>query len=139
MPNTGPELGKERRAGPHALTIEAPDVLYMRLDGDVEVDHMRMFLEVIAEFPAEVHVLRDARKSRLVKPRAREFMLKNMPKGKVVSFISFGAPFHARTVITMLARAIRLIHRDSPIVGFTTTEKEARAWIERLREARLCA
>ena len=127
------ELGRNRRVGPHRLTLELPDVLYMRLDGDVNVDHMRAFLEVISEFPGQVHVLRDARKSRSVTAQAREFMLKNMPKGKAASFISFGAPFHARTVISMLAKAIRLLLHDSPIVGFTNTEMEARAWIDKIR------
>ncbi len=118
------------------MSIELPDVLYLRLEGDVDIEHMKVFLEAVAEFPAEVHVLRDARKSRLVTASAREYMMKQMPKGRVVSFISFGAPFQARTVITMLARAIRLLNKDSPIVGFTSTEGEARAWIERIRMAR---
>ncbi|HRI63013.1 MAG TPA: hypothetical protein PK156_02215, partial [Polyangium sp.] len=119
-------FGTERRAGPHRVTMELPDVLYLQLEGDVDVEHMKVFLGAVAEFPAEVHVLRDARKSRLVTASAREYMMKQMPKGKVVSFISFGAPFQARTVITMLARAIRLLNKDSPIVGFTNTEGEAR-------------
>jgi len=136
MPEVAAEPFRERWAGPHGVRVELPDVLFLRLDGDVDLEHMRVFLEVIAEFPGDVHVLRDARKSRVVKARAREFMMKQMPKGKVVSFISFGAPFHARTVITMLAKAIRLIHNDSPVVVFTGTEAEARVLIDEIRQRR---
>jgi hypothetical protein len=136
MPDLGPTFGKEVRAGPHLITIEAPDLLYLRLEGDVDIDHMKVFLEVVLALPAEVHVLRDGRTSRHVGPRAREFMLKAAPKGKIVSYISFGASLYSRTVIAMVARAIRLIRHDAPVVGFTTTEAEARVWIEQLREAR---
>lgn len=133
MSDTRPEQGKFRYVGPHRVRIEPPDLLYLCLDGDVDLEHIKAFLEAVAEFPAEVHVLRDARKSRIVTASAREYMLKNMPTGKVVSFISHGAPFHARTVITMLAKAIRLLRHDAPVVGFTNTEAEARAWIEKIR------
>jgi len=136
MPDMRPERDKERQVGPHRVTIEWPDVLYLQLDGDVDLDHIKAFLEAVAEFPADVHILRDARRSRIVTAPAREHMLKHMPKGKAVSFISFGAPFHARTVISMLAKAIRLLRHDSPIVGFTSTEAEARAWIDKIRADR---
>lgn len=125
----------EYRAGPHRVRVEPPDVLYLRLDGDVDVEHMKKFIDVVLGFPGVVHILRDARKSRLVTAPAREFMMKNMPKGKVVSFISFGAPFHARTVISMLAKASRLIHHDAPIVKFVNTEVEARVCIDEIRAA----
>lgn len=136
MPDMRPGRDKERQVGPHRVVIEPPDLLYLKLDGDVELEHIKAFLEAVAEFPAEVHILRDARKSRIVTAAAREYMLKTMPKGKVVSFISFGAPFHARTVISMLAKAIRLLRHDSPVVGFTSTEAEARAWIDKVRASR---
>ncbi len=133
MPNLPPETEEDRQVGPHRVTIEPPDVLYLRVDGDVDVEHMKVFVEIVQKFPAEVHVLRDARKSRVVTAKAREFMLKSMPRGKVASFISFGAPFHARTVIGMLAKAIRLLRHDCPVVGFTNTEAEARTWINKVR------
>jgi hypothetical protein len=125
-----------RQIGPHRVTIELPDVLYLHLAGDVEIDHMKGFIAAVVEFPADVHILRDARNSRVVTASAREYMLKVMPKGKVVSFISFGAPFHARTIITMMGKAIRLLLHDSPVVGFTNTEEEARAWINKIRNGR---
>ena len=110
-------------------------MLCLQLDGDIELDHAKAIMEAVNEFPdsMKVHILRDARMSRVVKPLAREYMLKNTPMGKVASFISFGAPFHARTVISMLAKGMQLLRPDTPVVGFTNTEAEARAWIDRVR------
>jgi hypothetical protein len=136
MPVMSPEPGKFLQVGPHRLMIELPDVLYLCIDGDVDVDHIKAFLQAVAQFPAEVHVLRDARKSRIVTTSARQYMLKNMPKGNVMSFISFGASFHARTMIMMIIKASRLLGHNPPIVGFTNTEAEARAWIDKIRAER---
>lgn len=136
MPEPPFKLGTHHRAGPHRMTVEGPDLLHLRVDGDVDVEHIKAFIELVESMPAEVHILRDARKSRIVTTRAREYMMKHMPKGKVWSFISFGAPFHAQTMITMLGRAIRLLHKNSPVVGFTKTEAEARAWIDKVRVER---
>lgn len=136
MADNEPALTQGRAIGPHWATKELPDVLHLRVEGDVELEHIKGFLEVVGEFPGRVHVLRDARRSRIVKPAAREYMLKHMPRGKVVSFISFGAPFHARTMITMLGKAIQLLLRESPVVGFANTEEEARAWIDKIRADR---
>lgn len=136
MADNGPVVAQDRAIGSHRATIELPDVLHLRVDGDVELDHIKGFLEVVGEFPGRVHILRDARRSRVVKPAAREYMLKHMPRGKVVSFISYGAPFHGRTMITMLGKAIQLLLRESPVVGFTNTEEDARAWIDKIRADR---
>jgi hypothetical protein len=135
MADFHPDAAKARRAGPHKVTIEPPDLVYLHIDGNVELDHVKVFFDAINKFPAstKVHILRDARKSGIVTPDAREFVLKNYVAGKVVAFISFGAPFRVRTVITMIAKALSMLRRDSPVIGFTDTEAEARAWIDRIR------
>lgn len=127
--------GNERQIGLHSVTIEPPDLLYLRVVGDVDVEHMKAFLELLAEFPAEVHVLRDGRKSGVVSAAARQYMMKALPKDKlkVASFISFGAPFHTRTMITLITKGIRLLRNNAPIVEFTNTEAEARAYLDKIR------
>jgi hypothetical protein len=133
MADVRPKAATDRQVGPHRVRIELPDVLYVQLNGDVEREHSKVFIDAVGEFPARVYVLRDARKSGIVTRQAREFMLNNMPAAKLVAFISFGASFQGRTVITMIAKAVRLLRQNSPIVGFTNTENEARAWIDKIR------
>jgi hypothetical protein len=135
MSDMHPEWSGERRLGPHSVTIEPPDVIYLRVEGDVQVEHMKAFMELLAEFPAQVHILRDGRTSGVTTTAAREYMMKNLPKGKlsVASYISFGTPFHIRTIITLVTKAVRLLRHDALVVGFTNTEAEARAWIDRIR------
>jgi hypothetical protein len=133
MSNEHTDASVDRQIGPHRVTIELPDVLCLRLNGDVELDHVKDFYALINELPADVYVLRDDRKSRMSSPQAREFMVKNIPAGKMVALISFGASFQRRTMIRMIAKAVRLLRHATPILEFTSTEAEARAWIDKIR------
>ncbi|MBK9266446.1 MAG: hypothetical protein IPM54_42495 [Polyangiaceae bacterium] len=135
MVDGGSEADRQRQVGRHRLTIEPPDLIYLHIDGDVDLEHIKAFVAAIRELPSstKVYVLRDARKSGLITLRAREYVLKHVESGRVGAFISFGAPFHVRTMITMIAKAVRLLRDGSLVVGFTDTEAEARAWIDRVR------
>jgi hypothetical protein len=135
MSTTQHDLDAEISVGPHRYVVEGLGVVHLHLVGNLELPHARQILPLIngISAPKGVYLLRDARSAGTIAPDAREFISKNMRPGSVVATVSYGASFHTRTVLTMVARAIRAFNKSVPIVVFTATEAEARAWIEKHR------
>lgn len=130
-----------RRAGPHLMRIEHPDVLFLRLHGPVELEHFQMFHQAMGEIrlPTRLYLLRDARNGGFVTPDARAFISRHEVIDRIEAVISFGASFQTRTVMSMMNRAMRTFHAREPDIAFADDEIEARQWIENHRRQLLCA
>lgn len=122
--------GYVREVGRHRLIFEAPDTILLQLDGPVDVDLLRAGVQAVKEAKSRLYILRDARKSGPTTQAARELMLKEMPVEKLIAVLTFGAPFHVRTVVAMLGRAIQLLRPNAPPFLMFGPESEARAWIQ---------
>lgn len=125
-----------RRAGPHLLRIERPDVLFMQLHGQVELEHFLLFHRVMAEIrpPTRIYLLRDARNGGFVTPEARAFISRHEVIDRIEAVVSFGATFQARTVATMMNRAMKSFHTREPDIAFFDDEGSARKWIDNHRK-----
>lgn len=124
--------------GPHCYWFEPHGVMHLRLEGNVERAHAQGISAALQSLssPMGAYLLRDARKAGIIEPDAREYISKNLAPGSVIAVVSYGASFHTRIVVTMVARAIRLFKSAAPIMVFRETEAEARAWIESHRVSR---
>lgn len=120
-----------KAAGPHWVHVELPDIMLIQLNGDVEAEHFQVFYGALVHYPEPtmVYILRDSRNGGVVSQRARKYVAENINVDRVASIVTFGSSFHARTVFTMLSKAMRLFNKRVPPATFFDTEAEARAWI----------
>jgi hypothetical protein len=127
-----------RSIGPHRVWIEPPDVLHTQIDGDIKGEHVQGLLDALAAFPRgqRIYVLRDARRGGVPSREAREQLVKDLPIDHVTAVISYGAPFQARVILTMLGHAMRVLRPSHPRFLFVDTEADARALIEADRARR---
>ncbi len=131
------EAGTYRQVGPHQVRVELPDVLHIRLGGDVEREHFKVFFDTMEEQitpPTRAYVLRDARNGGLVKRDAREYISKKVDLSRVAAIVTYGASFHTRTVLMMVNKAMRLFTVKVPEIVFFDDEEQARAWIKNHRD-----
>jgi len=122
--------GYVREVGAHRLIFEVPDTLLLQLNGTVDVDCIRAGIQAVKEARSRLYIIRDARNSGPTTQGARELLLKEMPVEKLIAVLTFGAPFHVRTVVTMLGRALRLLRPNAPPFLIFGPESEARLWIQ---------
>jgi hypothetical protein len=119
------------------MRVEAPDVLFLRLHGPVQVDHFQIFHQAMQEisFPTRLYLLRDARNGGFVTPEARAYISRHSIIERIAAVISFGASFQTRTVMTLMNRAMRTFHSREPEIAFADSETGARQWIDRHRRS----
>jgi hypothetical protein len=124
--------------GKHTTSFEEPDILYLKLVGEVDNvevreinqrhldygrsrDHMFYLLDLseLDNLPAQVR--REASETVKVLPL----------RGTVV----YGAPLKARILAKLLMTAVNLFKggKNQNLVEFTETEAEARAWLDKRR------
>jgi hypothetical protein len=124
--------------GKHTTSYEEPDILYLKLVGEVDTaevreinqrhldygkdrDHLFYLLDLseLDNLPAQVR--REASETVKVLPL----------RGTVV----YGAPLKAKILAKLLMTAVNLFKggKNQNVVEFTDTETEARAWLDRRR------
>lgn len=139
MGSTDDEAGARRSIGPHLAWVEPPDILHTRIDGDITQDHVKELLDALTTFPQSrgIYILRDARGGGIPTREAREALVKGLPLDQIAAVISYGASFQARTLLTMLNHAMRVLRPRAPRFVFAETEAEARTFIaaDRARRA----
>lgn len=137
MDNSLPQAPYRQKVGPHELEIEPPDILHIHYQGDVELEHFKIFDAAVGRFPTtvRVYVLRDARNGGSPSAETRGYIAKNVDVTRIVALVTYGSSFQARTIATMLNKAMRRLHEQTGMSVFFDTEAEARAWIDEHRAA----
>jgi hypothetical protein len=138
MASNPAKTGEIMQVGPHQVSIEPPDIVHLHLYGDVEVEHFQVFFQAMDSLAQSttrtVYILRDATHGGVVTSATRKYIAQKADMTRVAAIVSYGASFHARTVLTMVSRAMRLINDRIPLTGFFETEAEARSWIAAHRD-----
>lgn len=130
--------------GKHQCRVEPPDVYFSRLNGDVSADDMRTQLEMLGQLAertgkgvfwlCDVHNMGTlSQAARRLAAEASKTHLRTALCGSAI----FGASFTTRVMVTLLARAIRVLNpsKTRPI-AFVETESQARAFLTEQRNAR---
>lgn len=121
--------------GAHSLRFEAPDIVHMKIVGDLTVAEVQQLLQLDDEFPVPdkgLFALIDipgAGKPNLEILKSPEILQKMRGYR---AFVYYRAQFQHRTVVeivTKVAKALKLSLSNTPLVAFAE-EKEARDWID---------
>lgn len=116
------------------MRFEPPGTCFVTYVGDLDarvVAGMNAVLEATARSRTHIDLLVDLSRtgqvSELVRRHAVGGMLVLNPRATAV----FGADFHLRVVVSMITKAIRLLHVDlRGQIKFFEGEAEARAWLD---------
>ncbi|HMY17614.1 MAG TPA: hypothetical protein PKA58_14930 [Polyangium sp.] len=125
-----------KKVGPHEVEYEPPDLLHVHYEGDVELEHLKVFdaiVEAIAS-TSRAYVLRDARRGGTVRPETRAHIARSVDMTKIAGMVTYGSSFHARIVSTMLETAMRRLKDTNVEYVYFDSEMEARAWIVKHRQ-----
>ncbi|HYO13425.1 MAG TPA: hypothetical protein VE685_09555 [Thermoanaerobaculia bacterium] len=131
-------MDKVREIGRHSTSLELPDIVHLKLVGDVELPECREINQTHIEFAKGLdHMFYMIDLSELenipaaVRKEASE-TVKVLPlRGTVI----YQTPLRARVLAKLLLTAVNLFKggvTQNP-VEFVDTEEEARAWVERRR------
>lgn len=124
--------------GAHSLRFEAPDIVHMKIVGDLTVAEIQRLLQVDDEFPVPekgffaLIDIPEAGRPNLEILKSQE-ILQQLRAYR--AFVYHRAQFQHRTVIeivTKVAKALKLSLSNTPLVAFAE-EKEAREWIDGYR------
>jgi len=130
-----------RQFGRHTLSLEAPDLVFVRLDGTIDADLLNGVVEWQRSWDTSnghYFVLCDVTSIGAVPPDTRH-LFQNFPLNEYVTTTAcFGAGFTVRVIIDMRARAQRLLGRQpaGSQIHFFANEAQARAFLEEARKAR---
>lgn len=131
--------------GTHQHRFEPPDLYFVRTNGDVSGSDMLAQIEALRALAPIVKQgifwLTDVRNMGALTAEARRAAaaassgeLRTVLRGSAV----FGASFGTRVVVTLLARAVRLLNPlKSRVLAFVETEAEARAFLKAHGQGRI--
>jgi len=119
------------------MCFEPPDTCFVTYVGDLDADivaRMNAALEETVRRHKPVDLLVDLSRTgqvmELVRRHAVGGMLALNPRATAV----FGADFHLRVVVSMITKAIRLLHVDlRGQIKFFECEADARAWLAEVK------
>lgn len=123
--------------GKHEHRFEPPDLYFCRVHGDVSGAEMQTQIDAIRELAARrghgIFWLSDIREMGILTPEARRAAavassgeMNALLRGSAV----FGGSFTRRVMVTLLARAVRLLRpNQSRPLAFVETEADARAYL----------
>jgi hypothetical protein len=119
------------------MCFEPPDTCFVTYVGDLDADvveRMNAALEETVRDHQPIDLLVDLSRTgqvpELVRRHALGGMLALNPRATAV----FGADFHLRVVVSMITKAIRLLHVDlRGQIRFFEREAEARAWLAEIK------
>ena len=135
----GPPLERwERTFGDHTMSLEAPDILILRIKGDLEEAHVGPIREelnrVCRELPYVFGLVDMSRMGTITASARKAAAAQRNPPN--LSNAVFGASFTQRVLIQLVIKAVRVLRGVAPTMGMFETEVEARAWIHEQRRAR---
>lgn len=124
------------QVGAHTLTFEEPDLMFMRVRGEINEQDARLMLAEQKKFSAGkpyVLGLSDISEFAGISPQARKFIAKESATFPFRGGALIGASFQTRIMANLILTAIGLFLRKDNPMHFFETEKEARTWLEERR------
>lgn len=125
--------------GKHITYFEEPDIIFMKLAGDVsDAEGLELLRRqrAFAEGRKMLFFLMDSREMAGISPGARKAVAQTLKEIPLYGMANFEAPMKARVVAKLVITAINLFRKDASTnpVEFFPTEEEARQWIASRRE-----
>ena len=125
--------------GKHITYFEEPDIIFMKLSGDVsDAEGLELLRrqKAFAEGLKMVFFLMDGREMAGISPVARRAVAETLKEIPLYGMANFQSSMKARVVAKLVITAINLFRKDAstnPVVFFSS-EQEAREWIDSRRE-----
>lgn len=125
--------------GKHITYFEEPDIIFMKLSGDVsDAEGLELLRrqKAFAEGLKMVFFLMDGREMAGISPGARRAVAETLKEIPLYGMANFQSPMKARVVAKLVITAINLFRKDASTnpVEFFSSEQEAREWIDSRRE-----
>jgi hypothetical protein len=125
--------------GKHTTYFEEPDIIFMRLVGDVsDAEGLELLRrqKAFAEGRKMLFFLMDGREMAGISPGARKAVAQTLKEIPLYGMANFESPLKARVVAKLVITAINLFRKDAATnpVEFFPSEEEARQWITSRRE-----
>ena len=125
--------------GKHVTYFEEPDIIFMKLSGDVsDAEGLELLRrqKAFAEGRKMLFFLMDGREMAGISPGARRAVAETLKEIPLYGMANFQSPMKARVVAKLVITAINLFRKDASTnpVEFFSSEQEAREWIDSRRE-----
>jgi len=120
--------------GAHLTCFEEPDVIFMRLIGEVskaEGMEMNQRHREFGEGRHHVFFLIDLARLEKIDPEVRRVATETLRDVPLRGMALYRAPLKAKVIAKLIITALNMFKRDAsanPVI-FTDTEEEARAWL----------
>ena len=125
--------------GKHITYFEEPDIIFMKLAGDVsDAEGLELLRrqKAFAEGRKMLFFLMDGREMAGISPVARRAVAETLKEIPLYGMANFQSSMKARVVAKLVITAINLFRKDASTnpVEFFSSEQEAREWIDSRRE-----
>lgn len=125
--------------GKHITYFEEPDIIFMKLSGDVsDAEGLELLRRqrAFAEGRKMLFFLMDGREMAGISPGARKAVAETLKEIPLYGMANFQSPMKARVVAKLVITAINLFRKDASTnpVEFFPSEEAAREWIASRRE-----
>jgi hypothetical protein len=125
--------------GKHITYFEEPDIIFMKLIGDVnDAEGLELLRRqrLFAEGRKMLFFLMDGKEMAGISPGARKAVAQTLKEIPLFGMANFESPLKARVVAKLVITAINLFRKDAATnpVEFFPSEQEAREWITNRRE-----
>lgn len=125
--------------GKHITYFEEPDIIFMKLSGDVsDAEGLELLRrqKAFAEGRKMLFFLMDGREMAGISPVARRAVAETLKEIPLYGMANFQSSMKARVVAKLVITAINLFRKDASTnpVEFFSSEQEAREWIDSRRE-----
>jgi hypothetical protein len=125
--------------GKHITYFEEPDIIFMKLAGDVsDAEGLELLRrqKAFAEGRKMLFFLMDGREMAGISPVARRAVAETLKEIPLYGMANFQSSMKARVVAKLVITAINLFRKDASTnpVQFFSSEQEAREWIASRRE-----
>ncbi|MDC3954010.1 STAS/SEC14 domain-containing protein [Polyangium jinanense] len=126
------------RTGGHTYRCEDAGILFIRTGGDLAEDHVAALFDAFAWLCDErghshVFWLIDIGRLGAVLPGARTRAATTPVRPENKGMVLFNGSFRQRVVVKLVDKATSLLQPNTPPLVFSSTEAEARAWIDERR------
>jgi hypothetical protein len=125
--------------GKHITYFEEPDIIFMKLVGDVsDAEGLELLRRqrIFAEGRKMLFFLMAGKEMAGISPGARKAVAQTLKEIPLFGMANFESPLKARVVAKLVITAINLFRKDAATnpVEFFPSEQEAREWITNRRE-----
>lgn len=130
--------------GAHMTGFEEPDIIFLRLNGEVSKDEGLEMNQRHREFAQGCHhvfFLIDLERLEKIDPEVRRVATETLSAVPLRGMALYKAPLKARVIAKLIITALNMFKKDAsanPVI-FADTEEEARAWLAARRREILSA